>query len=244
MNEEEKNTPAAAPASASAQGGEESFEARMERLVGGSDAGAPTGYRRRTFKGSGTGKSEDRAVNRQLSARRELMEKRVKRGRITLWVFAALSLAEIVLQLFTTIRLPLSCTISDLLTVYGLFSIPCLIAAFLPIVYMVALAIGFRKDSFEAARKCLTVFLWVDFIFTLALGGRAYGLENRYLTWEMGANLILHVPVIWFMMRAVRAVDALEILPTQEMEGDPYAGFGSNADLPDENEEKGTNDNE
>lgn len=235
MNEEQKNT--------SVQADEESYEARMERLVGGSDAGAPAGYRRRSFKGSGTGRSTDREVNRKLRARRELMEKRVKRGRVTLWVFAALSLAEIVLQLFTGLRLPLSCTISDLLTVYGLVSLPCLIGAFLPIAYMIALAIGFRKDRFEFARKCLPIFLWADLIFTLALGGRAYGLEDRYLTSGLVTNLILHVPVIWIMQRAVRAVGALEILPTEEMEGDPYAGFGSNPDT-NANEGRENNDDE
>lgn len=212
--------------------------ARFERLVGGAEASA-RGDRRRTFKGSGTGKAADREVNRQLVERRALMEKRVKRGRITLWVFAALSLIEIVLQLFTGLRLPLSCTLSDLLTVYGLFSIPCLIGAFLPIVYMVVLAIRFRKDNMEFWRKSLIVFVWVDLILLIMLGGRVYGLENSYLMPEMASNLLLHIPVIWFMMRAVRAVGALDILPTEEMEGDPYAGFGSNINSSDANEDEG-----
>lgn len=169
----------------------------------------------------------ERDVDRQLSERRSLMEKRVRRGRITLFVFAFLSLAEVILQLLTPWRLPLSCTLSDLLTMLGIFSPPYLICAFLPIVYMVLLAIGFRSDRMEFWRKCLPVFLWIDFILTLALGGQPYGVDG-FLVSEMILNLLLHVPVIWFMQRAVRAIGALEILPTKEMEGDPYQGFGSN----------------
>lgn len=168
-------------------------------------------------------------VNRQLSERRALMNKRIRRGRLTLAVFALLSTAEIILQILTPIRLPLSCTLSDLLSIYGLFSIPCMIAAFLPIIYMVVLAIGFRSDRMVLARKCLPIFLWIDLILTLALGGQPYGVEGYFVS-EMLLNLLLHVPVIWFMLRAVRAVGALEILPTEEMEGDPYQGFGSNQD--------------
>lgn len=164
-------------------------------------------------------------VNRRLDERRALMNRRVLRGRITLIVFALLSLAEILLQIFTPWRLPLSCTLSDLLTMYGLFSIPCMIAAFLPIVYMIVLAIGFRSDRLEFARKCLPIFLWIDVVLTLALGRSPYGATD-YLTLTMVTNLLLHVPVIWFIQRAVRAVGALEILPTAEMEGDPYEGLG------------------
>lgn len=222
MNEEKQNQ----PDSASPVGSD------FERLVGGAEASARAGYRRRTFKGTGTGKPADSAVNRQLTARRALMEKRVKRGRIVLWIFAALSLAEIVLQLFSNVRLPLSCTLSALLTVYGIISLPCLIAALLPIAYFVALAIGFRSDRMELPRKFLTVFLWVDFIITLALGGNAYGLD-KYITTEIVCSFILHIPLIWIMMRAVRAVGALDVLPTEEMEGDPYEGLGYH-DLPDE----------
>lgn len=167
----------------------------------------------------------DQTVNAQLEARRALMEKRVKRGRITLFVFAILSLAEIFLQIFTPWRLPLSCTLSDLLTMVGLFSVPSMIAAFLPIAYMIVLAIGFRNDRVALLRKCLPIFLWIDLILTLALGGQPYGVEG-YLTAEMILNLLLHLPVIWIMMRATRAIGALEILPTREMEGDPFDGLG------------------
>lgn len=175
-----------------------------------------------------TNKSE-RDVNRRLGERRALMERRIKRGRITLFVFAALSLIEIPLQILTPFRLPLSCTLSDLLTIYGLFYFPCLIAAFLPIVYMVVLAIGFRSDRMELLRKSLPIFLWIDLILTLALGGQPYGIEEFWAA-EMMFNLLLHVPVIWFMQRAVRAVNALEILPIEEMEGDPYKGLGYDED--------------
>lgn len=168
-------------------------------------------------------------VNAQLEARRALMEKRVKRGKITLFVFALLSLAEIILQIFTPWRLPLSCTLSDLLTMYGLFSTPCMVAAFLPIVYMAVLAVDFRSDRMAFLRRYLPIFLWVDLILTLALGGQPYGVEG-YLTAEMLLNLLLHIPVIWIMQRAVRAVGALEILPTEEMEGDPFEGLGYDED--------------
>lgn len=215
----------------------DSDTARMERLVGSAEANA-RGNRRRTFKGSGTGKAADREVNRQLTARRALMEKRVKRGRVTLWVFAALSLVEIGLQIFTSLRLPVSCALTDLLTVYGLISIPCLIGAFLPIVYMAVLAIRFRKDNMEFWRKSLIVFVWIDLILIIMFGGRIYGLEDSYITPEMISNLILHIPMIWFMMRAVRAMGALDILPTEEMEGDPYAGFGENVDSSEDGERR------
>lgn len=153
------------------------------------------------------------------------MEKRVRRGRITLWAFAFLSLAEVILQVFTPFRLPLSCTLSDLLAMYGIFHPPVLISAFLPIVYMVVLAITFRSERTALLRKSLPIFLWTDLILTLALGGKPYGLEN-FLVPEMVLNLLLHVPVIWFMLRAVRAVGALEVLPEAEMEGDPFEGLG------------------
>lgn len=181
---------------------------KKERMKIGSEQGAPR-----------------KAVDRQLGERRALMERRIKRGRITLIVFALLSIAEIFLQRFTPFRLPLSCTLSDMLSVYGLFSIPCLIAAFLPIFYMVVLAIGFRSEKLALLRKCLPIFLWIDLIFTLALGGKPYALED-YLVTEMMLNLLLHIPVIWFMQRAVRAVGALEVLPAAEMEGDPFEGLG------------------
>lgn len=169
----------------------------------------------------------EKDVDRQLSQRRALMERRVKRGRITLIVFALLSLAEIFLQLLTPLRLPLSCTLSDLLMIYGILSLPCMIAAFLPIVCLVVIAIGFRSDRMALARKCLPIFLWIDTILTLALGGQPYGLEG-FLVSEMILNLLCHIPVIWFVQRAVRAVGALEILPVAEMDGDPFEGFGSN----------------
>lgn len=228
MNEEQKKelSEQAKPIDEVAAEGDESYEARMERLVGSAPLHRPPSYRTRSFRGNTAAESE-KEVDRQLSQRRALMEKRIKRGRITLIVFALLSLVEVVLQFFNLWRLPLSCTLSDLLSVYGLFSVPCLIAAFLPIIYMIVLAIGFRSERMAFLRKCLPIFLWVDLILTLALGGQPYGLEG-YLVKEMVFNLLLHIPVIWFMQRAVRAVDALEILPTKEMEGDPFEGLGYN----------------
>lgn len=171
----------------------------------------------------------EKEVNRQLRERRALMKRRIRRGRIVLTGFALVSLAEVILQTFSNLRLPLSCTLSDLLAVYGLVSPLALIAAFLPIVYLLVMAIGLRSERMEFLRKLLPIFLWIDLILTLALGGQPYGLQG-YLVKEMVLNLLLHIPVIWIVQRAVRAVNSLDILPTEEMEGDPYEGLGGNSE--------------
>ncbi len=183
----------------------------------------------RLVSGGGSGYSAfscGNTVNKQLAERRVLLNRRIRRGRIALLIFTILSLIEIFLQIASdSLRLPLSCTVSDLLTVYGLLSLPLFVAAFLPVIFLLAVCIFFRKDSMAFCRKLLIVFLWADLVLTLGLGGLPYGLPDRYLVTEMIFNLFLHIPLIWLVHRAVRGVNALEVLPEKEYEGDPFIGL-------------------
>lgn len=172
-------------------------------------------------------------VNRALSERRKLMNRRIFFGRILLAVWAVMAALNLVL-LFGNIRyrLPLSCATADLLMMVRFLHpaqnitgwlIP--LSVLLPIVLLLAM-LFWKKHP--AIRLGVFLLLWVDVICMVA----AWLWDPVILFGNSGirdfiavANLFLHVFLIWHISRARRAVVSLETLPMTEYEGDPYEEF-------------------
>lgn len=174
-------------------------------------------------------------VNRALAARRALMRRRIRIGRILLilWLlFAALNLA--LLYGSRNLRLPVSCTTADLLMMFYFLSpnaagsgllVP--LSLLIPALLLPAI-VFWKSEKGEFWRRGVFLLLWLDVVCMLSayLWNPAilFG-ENQFQLALAVGNLASHVFLIWWISRARRAVQSLEILPETEAEGDPFEEF-------------------
>ena len=180
--------------------------------------------------------SRTEEVNRALAARRQLMHKRILRGRIALIVWAVAAVLNLVLLFGSNqLRLPLSCTSADFcVMLYFLDSdlsgnlllwIPPIV---LPILMVMAVIFWNRDGAGKALRTFSFLLLWLDVILGLSAyfwnPAMLFG-DTKFQTAVAIVNLIAHLLLVWLISRARRAVESLEILPESEYEGDPYEAF-------------------
>ncbi len=179
--------------------------------------------------------SRTEQVNRALTERRRLMQRRIFTGRLCLLAWAVLSALNLVLAYGSNVlRLPVSCISADLLMMLhflhpdtagsGLWMIP---AALLP-VGMVLAAFWWNREKAELARKAVFLLLWLDVVLGLAAyiwdPAILFGSGDKQLTFAL-LNLAGHILLVWRISRARRAVDSLDVLPQSEIEGDPFEEF-------------------
>ncbi len=188
--------------------------------------------------------SRTQEVNRALAARRALMQRRILIGRIILIVWAAFAFANLIfLRGSTALRLPLSCTSADFCVMMRFLypdaggSILLYIPAILLPVLLAVSAWHWPREGAVLLRRGAFLLIWLDVI----LGLSAYIWNPAILFGESNLqtalavlNLVFHIFLVWNISRARRAVESLEILPEQEIEGDPFEEFRKSAKKGDE----------
>ena len=180
--------------------------------------------------------SRTEEVNRALAARRELMRRRILRGRVALIAWAVLAALNLVLLFGSDkLRLLVSCTSADLCIMLHFLhpdasgSVLLLLPALLLPVLMLLAAVFWNRDGYgNVLRTVVFLLLWVDVIIGLSayFWNPAVLFGDTYFQTAVAiANLAGHLMLVWLISRARRAVESLEILPESEYEGDPYEAF-------------------
>lgn len=177
-------------------------------------------------------------VNRALEARRKLMVKRIRLGRVLLAIWVVAAVLNLVLLFGNRqYRLPLSSVSADLLLMLRFLypqqgvTILLIPAAFLIPAGLILANVFWKKHS--SIRLAVFLLLWLDVICLIAAWlwnpAMLFG-ESELCHIVAVLNFACHIFLVWHISRARRAVESLEVLPEHEYEGDPFEEFRNRSD--------------